>query len=55
MTQILVFSKDRALQMDATLLSFFSRCNGAASVDIVVLFKTSSPFHETQYHLITAC
>lgn len=48
-TKILVFSRDRAMQLDATLHSFFLRCKDAASTDIVVLFRASSALHEAQY------
>lgn len=43
----IVFSKDRALQLDATLRSFFLHCADAAQV--TVLYKTSSPRHAAQY------
>jgi hypothetical protein len=45
----LVFSKDRALQLDATLTSFFRHASDAADVEMVVLYRSSSPRHEAQY------
>jgi len=45
----LIFSKDRALQLDATLRSFLSHCKDAEKSEIRVLFITSTTIHEKQY------
>jgi glycosyltransferase involved in cell wall biosynthesis len=45
----LIFSKDRALQLDATLRSFLFHCNDANSSQIRVLYITTSTIHEKQY------
>lgn len=45
----LVFSRDRAMQLDATLRSFLAHCADAARVDLRVLYSATSPLHETQY------
>ena len=45
----LVFSKDRAMQLDATLSSFFRQAVDADSAQMVVLFRTSSDRHAAQY------
>lgn len=46
---VLIFSHNRAMQLDATLRSFFLRCVDAPSADILVLFKSSGDVHEAQY------
>ncbi len=49
-----VFSKDRALQLEALLQSFFLHCQDADQISLTVLYTTSSEFHEQQYaHLIS--
>jgi glycosyltransferase involved in cell wall biosynthesis len=45
----ILFSKDRALQLDATLHSFFLHCTDPGNVDLQVLYTTSSGIHEQQY------
>jgi putative sugar O-methyltransferase len=44
-----LFSKDRAMQLDGTLKSFFLHCTDAALIALKVLYTTSSPCHEDQY------
>lgn len=52
----LIFSKDRALQLDATLRSFFLHCRDAALADVTVLYKADQPGLERQYAcLAEAC
>ncbi|MFZ3138518.1 MAG: putative sugar O-methyltransferase, partial [Thermodesulfovibrionales bacterium] len=48
----LIFSKDREMQLDATLRSFLLHCKGANKIEIKVLFSTSSPLHEEQYQTL---
>lgn len=44
-----VFSKDRAMQLDATLRSFHRRCKDAHVVSITVLYAVSGDSHARQY------
>lgn len=48
----LVFSKDRALPLDATLTSFFTHAKDASASRITVLYKASSAFHKSQYETL---
>ena len=48
----LVFSKDRALQLRATLESFLLHCQDAEGIRLHVLFKCSSPVHARQYETL---
>jgi len=45
----LIFSKDRAMQLDATLRSFYMHCGDAHLIDVKVIYKTSNAVHEKQY------
>ena len=45
----LIFSNDRAMQLQATIESFLLHCGDKEAADIVVLFKASSPLHQKQY------
>ena len=45
----LIFSKDRAMQLQAALESFFLHCGGSGNVELAVLYKASSPLHQRQY------
>lgn len=47
-----VFSKDRAMQLDATLASFYARCNDGKRVAVKVLYTTSSEEHARQYEIL---
>ncbi len=48
--KIIVFSKDRALQLDATLRSFFSHCKDVREgVSVHVIYKNSNELHAHQY------
>jgi glycosyltransferase involved in cell wall biosynthesis len=49
----LIFSKDRALQLDATLRSFLSHCTDADTINLKVLYTTSNSLHQNQYQLLT--
>jgi hypothetical protein len=48
----LVFSKDRAMQLDATLASFFIHAEDSSGTRVVVLYKASTALHQTQYKLL---
>jgi len=49
MIRCLVFSRDRALQLDAVLRSLFLHCLDIDDADIFILYKTTSGQHEKQY------
>jgi hypothetical protein len=46
---VIIFSCDRALQLDATLRSFFRHCTDSVNIPIYILYKVSSEAHTTQY------
>jgi glycosyltransferase involved in cell wall biosynthesis/ubiquinone/menaquinone biosynthesis C-methylase UbiE len=48
----LIFSKDRALQLDATLSSFYLNCQDASLAKLNVLYKCSSKRFEKQYEIL---
>ena len=45
----LIFSKDRAMQLQATIESFILQCRDNDAADIVVLFKASGEVHHREY------
>jgi FkbM family methyltransferase len=45
----LIFSKDRAMQLQATIESFILQCRDNDAADIVVLFKASGAVHHGEY------
>lgn len=45
----LIFSKDRAMQLDAVLKSLALHCRDIRDVDLKVIYRTTSPRHERQY------
>lgn len=49
---VIVSSKDRALQLDATLRTFRWHCREAASVCINILYTTSNAYHQSQYETL---
>jgi hypothetical protein len=44
-----VFSRDRAMQLDGTLRSFFLHCRDADKVTFTVLYKATNAIHREQY------
>ena len=48
----IVFSYDRAMQLDATLRSFYLHCQDAHLVHLTVLFKADDPRHARQYQIL---
>jgi GT2 family glycosyltransferase/tetratricopeptide (TPR) repeat protein/glycosyltransferase involved in cell wall biosynthesis len=48
-TVILIFSFNRALQLDATLRSLLLHCSDVEEADIQVLYRTESALHTGQY------
>jgi hypothetical protein len=49
----IIFSKDRAMQLDAVLHSFFLHCQDAEKISLSVLYYTSTPQYEAQYTRLT--
>lgn len=47
-----IFSRDRAMQLDAALASFSSHCAEAGSIPIDVLYAASSPAFARQYEVL---
>jgi len=45
----LIFSKDRAMQLQATLESFLIHCRDSADIQLFVLYKGSNSFYQGQY------
>lgn len=46
----IIFSKDRAFQLDATLRSFYLQCNDFYSIDIKVLYTYSTDKYKEDYY-----
>lgn len=46
---VIIFSRDRAMQLDATLKSFFRHCSDPECAEIVILYKTTNDQHLHQY------
>lgn len=44
-----VFSRDRAMQLDCALKSFFLHCKDARETRLLVIYKATSALHERQY------
>jgi len=49
-----IFSMNRAMQLDATLRSFLLHCQDAGQVELVVLWKATTEQHASQYAQLTA-
>ncbi len=49
----LIFSKNRAMQLDCVLKSFFLHCIDSKNIDLKVLYTTSDQVHEAQYKQIS--
>ncbi len=50
--QTLIFSRDRAMQLDAALRSFFLHCQDAELADLNVLYRASTPQSASQYEIL---
>ncbi len=48
-TCAIIFSKDRALQLEATLRSFYARCAEASQIQTYVIYTTSGAPYQPQY------
>lgn len=49
---IIVFSKDRALQLDATIQSLYANCIDIDEVDVSILYTTTLELYENQYKML---
>jgi hypothetical protein len=49
MIRCIVFSRDRAMQLDAMLRSLFLHCLDVDNADICILYKTTNKQHKKQY------
>jgi hypothetical protein len=52
--RVVIFSRDRALQLDAVLHSFYMHCADADSADISVLYLATDDRHRRQYQSVAA-
>ncbi|MBN2136631.1 MAG: glycosyltransferase [Sedimentisphaerales bacterium] len=50
----LIFSKDRAMQLRASIESLLLNCRDHGQIQLHVLYKTSSPLHRRQYERLKA-
>lgn len=50
----LIFSKDRAMQLDAALWSLWLHCRDINEMDVKVLYAVSDPIHDKQYRQLAA-
>jgi len=53
-TVCVVFSKDRAMQLDATLNSLYRHCKDADTMDVKVLVKASTPTYNKGYEQLVS-
>lgn len=49
---VLIFSRDRAMQLDAVLRSFFAHCLNCDQIRMVVLFQATTSQHARQYRAL---
>lgn len=52
--QAVIFSRDRAMQLDGVLRSFYLHCQDASQARLSVLFLASDERHDRQYHTLAA-
>lgn len=52
LVQVIIFSRDRAMQLDAVLRSFFLHCQDAEESVIRVIYKADNQFHAQQYKIL---
>ena len=45
-----IFSKDRAMQLEGTIESLFLHCGDISQIELCVLYKTSGEMHGFQYN-----
>ncbi|ABO49929.1 glycosyltransferase involved in cell wall biogenesis-like protein [Desulforamulus reducens MI-1] len=46
----LIFSKDRAMQLDATIRSLYLHCKDVQNIDLKILYKASDAYHLKHYN-----
>lgn len=51
--RVIIFSMNRAMQLDALIRSLFYHCNDAGSMEIYVLYRTTDEIHTRQYQKLT--
>ncbi len=51
----LIFSKDRAMQLRATIESFLLHCKDSNNVHLTILYKATTPLHKGQYDDLKKC
>jgi glycosyltransferase involved in cell wall biosynthesis len=49
---VIIFSKDRPLQLDATIRSLRSNCDDIGAADLLVLYRTSTPAFAAGYRVL---
>lgn len=49
----ILFSMNRAMQLDAVLRSFYRHCWDGDNFDLYIIYKTTSPTHSRQYQELT--
>jgi hypothetical protein len=49
---VTIFSRDRAMQLDGTLKSFFRHCSDPDYALITILYKTTNDYHKNQYRIL---
>jgi len=49
---VLIFSRDRAMQLEAVLRSFFLHCQDCQQANFFVLYRATSPLHVRQYEVL---
>jgi hypothetical protein len=52
--KVIIFSRDRAMQLEAVLHSFYLHCSDADSADIHVLYLATDDRHKLQYRSLAA-
>ena len=50
--QVLIFSRDRAMQLDAVLRSFYLHCQDSVQARLHVIFRASNEKHTQQYKVL---
>ncbi len=50
----IIFSKNRAMQLDATLRSYLKHCKDFGKSDVYVLYLATNEFHKQQYRILAS-
>jgi hypothetical protein len=51
-TTVVVFSRDRAFQLDGMLRSFLMHCQDPDCVELFIIYKTTNELHDRQYNCL---